>query len=66
MGAHDAPFQVDKLGALTVPLHVLQMPNGRLPVPNRTTALFVEIGTNGEATTVCKPFYKSSANPRCP
>ena len=41
-----APFHLDKSGALTVPLHVLQMPGGRLPVPNRTRELLVEIGTN--------------------
>ena len=41
-------FRIDQHGALSVPLHVLQMPNGRIPVPNKTTALFVEIGTNGE------------------
>ena len=40
------PFTLDAQGALSVPLHVLQMPNGRIPVPNKTTSLFIEIGTN--------------------
>lgn len=40
------PYAVSEHGALQVPLHVLQLENGRIPVPNRTTALFVEIGTN--------------------
>lgn len=41
------PFSIDGNGALTAPLHVLQMtPSGRIPVPNRTTALYLEIGTN--------------------
>ena len=33
-------------GALTVPMHVLQMPGGVIPVPNRTTEIFIEVGTN--------------------
>lgn len=42
-----APFHIDSAGALTVPLHVLHMlPDGRLPVPNKTREVFVEIGTN--------------------
>ena len=40
------PFHIDAAGALTAPLHLLQMPNGRIPVPNRTRELLVEIGTN--------------------
>ena len=41
------PFHIDAAGALTAPLHVLHMlPDGRLPVPNKTQEIFVEIGTN--------------------
>ena len=40
------PFHLSKDGSLTVPLHVVRMPNGRLPVPNRTKELLLEIGTN--------------------
>ena len=32
--------------ALVVPLHVLQMPGGRIPVPNHTRTLLLEVGTN--------------------
>jgi FkbM family methyltransferase len=40
-------FKIDESGALTTPLHVLQMlPDGRLPVPNKTQELLIEIGTN--------------------
>ena len=39
------PFTVAN-GALSVPLDVLHMPGGRIPVPNRTKSLLVEIGTN--------------------
>ena len=31
---------------LTAPLNVLTMVNGRIPVPNTTLSLYVEIGTN--------------------
>ena len=41
------PFALDaSSGALSVPLNVLHMPGGRIPVPNRTTELILEIGTN--------------------
>ena len=41
------PFHIDAAGALTAPLHVLQMlPGGRIPVPNKTREVLVEIGTN--------------------
>lgn len=41
------PFRIDGAGALTAPLHILQMlPDGRLPVPNKTREVLVEIGTN--------------------
>ena len=42
------PFHLDPAsGALSVPLHVLHMSSdGRIPVPNSTKELFVEIGTN--------------------
>ena len=39
------PFLLEN-GHLSVPLHILQMPGGRLPVPNRTKEILVEIGTN--------------------
>jgi len=41
------PFVLDGAsGSLSVPLDVLHLENGRIPVPNRTTELYVEIGTN--------------------
>lgn len=40
------PFRIDA-GVLTAPLHVLQMTSdGRIPVPNSTRELLVEVGTN--------------------
>ena len=39
------PFTFEN-GALSVPLHVLSMPNGRIELPNGTTGVYVEIGTN--------------------
>ena len=39
-----------KDGVLTVPLHVLSMPGGRIAVPNTTNSLYVEIGTNAFST----------------
>lgn len=41
-----APFSISSDGSLSVPLHVLHMPNGHIPVPNSTTTLLIEIGTN--------------------
>ena len=41
-----APFTLNDGSNLQIPLHVLHMPNGRIPVPNRTKELFLEIGTN--------------------
>ena len=43
--AGSAPFKLVN-DALVVPLHVLHMPGGRIPVPNRTRELLVEVGTN--------------------
>ena len=40
------PFSIGPDGSLSVPLHVLHMPNGRLPIPNKTKELLIEIGTN--------------------
>ena len=40
------PFTLAADGSLSVPLHVMHMPNGKLPVPNRTKELLIEIGTN--------------------
>ena len=37
-------------GVLTVPLHVLTMPEGRIAVPNTTSSLYIEIGTNAFST----------------
>ena len=47
------PFHLDPAsGALSVPLHVLHMSSdGRIPVPNSTKELFVEIGTNAFLST---------------
>ena len=47
------PFSILSDGSLTVPLHVLHMPNGRLPVPNKTKELLLEIGTNAFDTVIC-------------
>ena len=40
------PFSIGPDGSLSVPLHVLHMLNGRLPIPNKTKELLIEIGTN--------------------
>ena len=37
-------------GVLTIPLHVLTMPEGRIAVPNTTSSLYIEIGTNAFST----------------
>ena len=37
-------------GVLTLPLHVLTMPEGRIAVPNTTSSLYIEIGTNAFST----------------
>ena len=46
------PFSILSDGSLTVPLHVLHMPNGRLPIPNKTKELLLEIGTNAFDTVM--------------
>ena len=51
-GGPPQPFSIRSDGSLTVPLHVLHMPNGRLPIPNKTKEILLEIGTNAFDTVM--------------
>ena len=40
------PYWTVTDGRLTTPLHVLNFRNGHIAIPNKTTGLWLEIGTN--------------------
>lgn len=51
----ERPWHIDANGSLTLPLEVLQMPNGRIPIPDGTRKLYVEIGSNSFDTLADSP-----------